>query len=94
MNTELKTSAHKTQYILQKPKTVHVHAKHTTNMTRTDAWRRVCAAMVPYRRLDYIHWTTFYIDRANVARVSFVNTPVNLYPTSLFKQQKVLFYVT
>ena len=31
-------------------KTVHVHAKKkTTNTTRTDARRRVCAAMVPYR---------------------------------------------
>ena len=34
-------------------KTVHVHAKHctqnTTNTMRTDARRRVCAAMLPYR---------------------------------------------
>ena len=29
-------------------KTVHVHAKHY-KQTRTDARRRVCAAMVPYR---------------------------------------------
>ena len=28
------------------------------------------------------------IDRANVARVSFVNTPVNLYPKSLIYLQK------
>ena len=32
----------------QTGKTVHVHA-NTTNTTRTDARRRVCAAMVPYR---------------------------------------------
>ena len=32
----------------QTGKTAHVHAKHYTNTTRTDAWRRVCAAMVPY----------------------------------------------
>ena len=32
----------------QTGKTVHVHA-NTTNTTRTDALRRVCAAMVPYR---------------------------------------------
>ena len=28
-------------------KTVHVHAKHYTNTTRTDTWRRVCTAMDP-----------------------------------------------
>ena len=48
----------------QTGKTVHVLAKHTTNMWRTDARRRVCAAMVPYRwatrgtslrELDYTH---------------------------------------
>ena len=34
----------------QTGKTVHTHAKkNTTNTTRTDARRRVCAAMVPYR---------------------------------------------
>ena len=33
----------------QTGKTVHLHA-NTTNMTRTDARRRVCKAMVPYRR--------------------------------------------
>ena len=33
----------------QTGKTVHMHAKNTTNTTRTDARRRVCAAMVPYR---------------------------------------------
>ena len=32
----------------QTGKTVHVHA-NTTNTTRTDTRRRVCAAMVPYR---------------------------------------------
>ena len=32
----------------QTGKTVHVHA-NTTNTTRTDLRRRVCAAMVPYR---------------------------------------------
>ena len=32
----------------QTGKTVHVHA-NATNTTRTDARRRVCAAMVPYR---------------------------------------------
>ena len=31
----------------QTGKTVHLHA-NTTNTTRTDARRRVCAAMVPY----------------------------------------------
>ena len=47
----------------QTGKTVHVHA-NTTNTTRTDARRRVCAAMVPYRwatrgtslrELEYTH---------------------------------------
>ena len=34
----------------QTGKTVHVHANlNTTNTTRTDAWRRVPGAMVPYR---------------------------------------------
>ena len=30
-------------------KAVHVHAKHYKHNERTDARRRVCAAMVPYR---------------------------------------------
>ena len=47
----------------QTGKTVHVHAKHY-NTTRTDARRRVCAEMVPYRwatwgtslrELEYTH---------------------------------------
>ena len=51
----------------QTGKTVHVHAK-TTNTTRTDARRRLCAAMIPYRwatrgtssrELEYIHTLSF-----------------------------------
>ena len=36
----------------QTAKTVHCAHKNTTNTTTTDAWRRVCSAMVPYYRME------------------------------------------
>ena len=48
----------------QTGKTVHVHA-NTTNTTRTDARRRMCAAMVPYR------WAT---RKTSLRELEYTNT--------------------
>ena len=57
---------------LLKPAKLYTCMLNTTYMTRTDAQRRVCAALVPYRRatrgtslreLEYTHTNDFFLSK-------------------------------
>ena len=82
---------------LIKPAKLYMCSQNTTNTTRTDARRRVCAAMVPLRELEYTHThsnLTNYVIRVILFSefnifISIQNVPVDMRQQTALKDYDI-----